>query len=234
MKDPWDDLTSWWLDEVASDRAYETDVLPLLKELLPPLEGAFVLDIGCGEGRVMKVIGLRGAKIIGFDLNQSLARAAREYGPVVVGRLPGLDCLRAESFDAAVAVLVLEHLVDLEVMFAEAARVVRVDGSLIGLMNHPLYTAPESAPIVDSEDGEVFWRWGSYLTAGPVVERIGKEAITFHHRPLAEILNAAAGSGWSLERMEERAIESEAPDQLPAMATQTHVPRLLGARWRRV
>ena len=234
MKNPWEDLAPWWLDEAASDRAYETDLVPLLLELLPPLEGASILDIGCGEGRVMRLIGLRGAKAIGLDLNRSLARVALEYGPVLVGRLPGLDCLRAGSFDAAVAVLVLEHVDDLEVLFAEVARVIRAEGSLIVLMNHPLYTAPESAPIVDSEDGELFWRWGSYLSAGPVVERIGNEAITFYHRPLAEILNAAAGSGWSLERMEERAIEGEALEQLPALAAQTQVPRLLGARWRRI
>jgi hypothetical protein len=50
----WTDLTSWWLDEIATDPAYEEVVTPLLLDVLEPQAGKLYLDLGCGEGRVMR------------------------------------------------------------------------------------------------------------------------------------------------------------------------------------
>ena len=228
MRSDWEDLAGWWREELAGDAAYREQVLPLLLGLLDPQPGLSYLDAGCGDGRVMRAVGAAGARAIGCDVNVELLQLARAEGPVVVCRLPDLDWVRPASLDGAYASLVVEHLDDLESFFAALAGAVRPKGTLALVVNHPLFTAPESGPVVDPTDGEVFWRWGTYLEDGFTEEPAGQSRITFYHRPLATLLNAAAEAGWALER----SVEQAAPTTHdPLLASQEHIPRLLGLRW---
>ena len=43
-------------------------------------DGMSVLDLGCGEGQVMRALAAAGAEPIGLDLNPALAAAARPAG----------------------------------------------------------------------------------------------------------------------------------------------------------
>ncbi len=228
MSTEWDDLAGWWRQELEDDPAYETDVLPMVLNLLDPQPGLTYLDTGCGDGRVMRSVGAAGARVIGCDVNLELLQLARAEGPVVGCRLPGLDWIRPAGLNGAYASLVVEHLVDLEPLFAGLARVVRPRGPLALVVNHPLFTAPDSGPVVDPTDGEVFWRWGTYFDDGFTEEPAGRSRVTFYHRPLASLLNAAAGAGWALERAIER---SATTTHDPLLAQQGHIPRLLGLRW---
>ena len=232
MGDNWEDLTEWWTEEVADDPAYQEQVLPLVLDLLKPRPGSTYLDVGCGDGRVMAAVREAGATAIGCDLNLELLRLAVDKGGPVVGcRLPDLDWVRPAVFDGAYASLVVEHLIDLDPFFLGLADSVKAGGPLVLVVNHPLFTAPESGPIVDPTDGEVFWRWGTYLEEGYTEEPAGDGLVTFYHRPLATILNAAADAGWSLERVVELGVPHTTSD--PLLASQGHIPRLLGVRWTR-
>ncbi|MGH8914059.1 MAG: class I SAM-dependent methyltransferase [Acidimicrobiia bacterium] len=219
----WSELSDWWVSEVADDPAYETVVTPMLLDVLRPEEGKAYLDLGSGEGRVIRAVTAIGASAHGVELNQTLARRSAEAGPTIVGELPGLDFLGDDSYDGAYCVLVLEHLEDHQRLFIESARVVRIGGVMALVMNHPIWTAPDSTPISDS-DGETLWRPGAYFSTGTVDEAAGEGRIVFHHRTTAELLNAAADAGWSLQHM------VEAPHH--ELEDQVGIPRLLGARWR--
>lgn len=228
MRSNWEDLAGWWMQEVTDDPAYQDEVLPLLLGLLDPQPGLLYLDAGCGDGRVMRALGAAGARVIGCDVNLELLQVARAAGPVVGCRLPGLDWVRPGSLNGAYASLVIEHLVDLEPFFSGLARAVRPQAPLALVVNHPLFTAPESGPVVDPADGELFWRWGTYLEDGFTEEPAGESRITFYHRPLATLLNAAADAGWALRHTLERAAPTTHD---PLLAPQGHIPRLLGLRW---
>jgi trans-aconitate methyltransferase len=49
-------------------------------EALPPFAGRTVLDLGCGPGDLAAELVARGARVIGFDANEELVRAARARG----------------------------------------------------------------------------------------------------------------------------------------------------------
>ncbi|HSM01873.1 MAG TPA: class I SAM-dependent methyltransferase [Acidimicrobiia bacterium] len=230
----WDEsLAEWWLDEVASDPAYRSEVLPLALEVLRPEAGKTYLDLGCGEGRVLAAVAATGARSIGVDASPRLAAEASTVAPVVVGTLPDLGFVRDEAVDGVVVVLVLEHLEDHARLFSEAARVTRPGGVLALVINHPLITAPDSAPIID-DDGEVLWRWGRYFARGHTEEPAGDLIIRFHHRTLSDLMGAAASVGWALEAISERGAGPERAAIDPIIAGQIELPRLLAARWRRV
>ncbi|NIA25938.1 MAG: methyltransferase domain-containing protein [Gammaproteobacteria bacterium] len=225
----WNDLTAWWLEELRTDSAYDSDVQVLLVDLLDARPGLRLLDLACGEGRVMSEMQSRGVGVIGCDLSHDLLVIAERLGPVVECRLPDLGWARAVSFDGAYASLVFEHLADLPGMFQGVSRVTRQAGVLATVMNHPLSTASESGPVVDPTDGELFWRWGSYLSGGTTSEPAGEAAVTFFHRSLSELLNMAADAGWILEHLIERSVTGDDP----FLGRQAEIPRLLGIRWRK-
>lgn len=206
--------------EVESDSTYESVVTPLLLEVLRPQPDGTYLDLGCGEGRVLRSIEAQGCIAYGVELNYDLAAMSNERA--VVAKLPMIP-VRAGSFDGVYAVLVLEHVSDEEAFFRECARVTRPGGVMAIVCNHPVWTAPGSTPITDGE-GEKLWRPGKYFSSGRSELSAGSALIEFHHRTMSSLLNAAAGSGWSLENMIEKP-HHELEDQ-------SEIPRLLACQWR--
>lgn len=215
----WLNLAQWWVSEVEGDSAYQEVVSPLLLEVLRPESGQTYLDLGCGEGRVMREVAESGAVAHGLDINLDLARRT---GAVVVADIL-LIPLRDNVYDGVYSVLTLEHVADERAFFSEAARVARLGGTLAIVINHPAWTAPGSTPISDA-DGEVLWRPGDYFSDGTSEIPAGDGTVTFHHRSMSDLLNGAAEAGWSLKQMIERP-HHEFEDQ-------AGIPRLLACRWR--
>lgn len=180
----------------------------------------------------MAALAEQGVTTVGVDLSPDLLRRASSFGPVILSRAPPLDFLRRGCLDGVVISLVLEHLPDEEAVFSAAASVVRAGGVLVVVMNHPVWTAPGSTPILD-ESGETLWRTGRYLSRGHSDERAGEGLARFHHRPLSSLLTAAASAGWRLRRVVERGVSAEQALRHPGLGGQEHIPRLLGARWER-
>jgi SAM-dependent methyltransferase len=227
MSENWDDLARWWALEVANDPTYASDVHPILLELMPD-EPGLVMDLGCGEGQGMRLVD---HDAFGCDLSQDLLVQARASGGVVRARLPDLKWLREDALDTAFSVYLLDLIEDHQRFFAEVAHGVKAGGSLVIVINHPAYTAPGSAPLMDLE-GEILWRWGSYFSRGSSTEPAGTGEVRFFHRPMADLLNAAAAAGWKLERMIERGLSTETIIRIPGYEGQEGIPRLLGVLWR--
>jgi 2-polyprenyl-6-hydroxyphenyl methylase/3-demethylubiquinone-9 3-methyltransferase len=100
-------------------------------------EGARILDIGCGGGILCEPLGRMGARMTGIDPaagNIDVARAhaapqglAIEYRAVTAETLVG----EGASFDAVLAMEVIEHVPDQAAFVATAAALVRPGGLLI-------------------------------------------------------------------------------------------------------
>ena len=222
----WAAQAAWWRNQLSSDATYEELTKPLIESLLP-FAGPRLLDLGCGEGRIARHLRAAGREVVGLDRNPELAAEAGV--PVFIAELPYLDAVRNGSFDGAYVVLVLEHIQDLGRFFYETARVVRSGGVLGALVNHPVITAPGATTVVDPTDGEVFWRWGDYFEQGVTVEQVQDQQVEFHHRSMAQLLTAAAESGWLLDEL----IEQPGTGEGSVEATYAGIPVLAGIRWLR-
>jgi 2-polyprenyl-6-hydroxyphenyl methylase / 3-demethylubiquinone-9 3-methyltransferase len=81
------------------------DAEPGRIEALVPLEGARVLDVGCGEGRLAAFAASRAVSVYAFDPNAERVEAARraEDGDRVRFAVHGVEALdvERESFDVA-------------------------------------------------------------------------------------------------------------------------------------
>jgi SAM-dependent methyltransferase len=111
-----------------------------------------------------------------------------------------------ETFDAAFACLVFEHIEGTVGAIAEVGRVVRPGGTFVLFMNHPLLQVPGSGWVDDDILGEQYWRIGPYLAENHSVEEVDKNVwIPFVHRPLSVYVNALVAAGLYVTKMIEPA-----------------------------
>lgn len=104
------------------------------------------LDLGCGDGRILKrILGHIGPReMTGIDLDPRETDAARALGVYTAvhtgpaSRIPEPD----NSFDFVFSNSVLEHIPNLDEVFAEVARVLKPGGTL--LFTAPAITFPDA------------------------------------------------------------------------------------------
>lgn len=104
--------------------------LKTIKSLVP--EGGSILDVGCGDGFLFKVIQNRN-NVFGAEISaERLKRARKDAGWVEYVRANGSRLpYKSESFDAVVCSEVLEHVYEPENVVKEMTRVCKKAGSLI-------------------------------------------------------------------------------------------------------
>ncbi|GEM_PF-313619 len=119
---------------------------PCMLKLLEDVEGQRILDLCCGEGFYSRACARKGAQVTGVDLCQELVELARERAEAeslsidfIVGDAKEvLRSMKADSFDACVCGVGLGHIVDLEELFKEVARVLAPGGWFLFSNTHPI------------------------------------------------------------------------------------------------
>lgn len=105
------------------------------------IEQGPILDLGCGPGRYLRRLAVRGVRVVGADLSGGMLREvvtrwdASLRRPLLVAAdgeaLPFAD----GTFEAALAMHMLYHVPDLERAVAELRRVIRPGGRLLAVTN---------------------------------------------------------------------------------------------------
>lgn len=173
---------------------------PAIRALVPDIQGAHVLDAGCGPGTNFSWLIEQGAKkIVGLDASRQMIRIAGREAPANVSLFvtdlsQPLDFLAESSFDLVFSSLVMHYIEDIGRLFAEFARLLRPGGWFIFSTHHP------------QDD---FQRHpGNYFVTELVSDQwkgFGEEpvTITFYRRPLSAITDALAKAHFIIERLTE-------------------------------
>jgi 2-polyprenyl-6-hydroxyphenyl methylase / 3-demethylubiquinone-9 3-methyltransferase len=101
------------------------------------LDGARVLDVGCGGGLLAEALARKGARVTGIDLAPAMIETARlhavESGLDIQYRLQDAGVLAASPeahFDVVCCMEMLEHVADPKAFVAVLARLVRPGGTV--------------------------------------------------------------------------------------------------------
>ena len=102
-----------------------------------PLDGAAVLDVGCGGGILAEAMARRGAKVTGIDLSEKALKVAQLH--LLESRLEvqyqsvsaeDYAAAHADRFDVVACMELLEHVPEPGAMVAACARLVRPGGQV--------------------------------------------------------------------------------------------------------
>jgi 2-polyprenyl-3-methyl-5-hydroxy-6-metoxy-1,4-benzoquinol methylase len=143
----WNTNASFWVQIIREHRdRYRSELTdPAILKAIGQPAGLTVLDAGCGEGYLSRILAQNGATVTGVDSSTKLVEAARTQNlndmlPVVfdiasVDELPYAD----NTFDLVVCNHLVNDLYDPSKAIREFARVLRRDGRIIILMLHPCF-----------------------------------------------------------------------------------------------
>lgn len=146
--------------------------LDILSNLLGPVRGCSVLEVGVGTGRVGAFLAAEGARVFGVDVSREMLRCIdpQATGDAGLLRLVQADAGRMplpdRALDRSVCVNVLSHAPDFPTIIAEVGRVLRPGGRFVfNFINAWSYLAP-LAPYVNIRRKGVFrsvyTRWLSW------------------------------------------------------------------------
>jgi SAM-dependent methyltransferase len=182
---------------------------PGLRALLPPVAGRRVLDAGCGTGRTSAWLVEAGAEVVGIDASPEMLRPARERLPsasFVAGDLAEPLPFADESFDIAVAGLVMHYLRDWVPTLRELRRVLRADGVFALSTHHPAMDAELSGSVDYFATELLCDRWD---VGGHEYE------VRFWHRPLSGMFREIAEAGFRIDELSEPQPLPETRERFP-------------------
>ncbi len=220
-KTSWGKVAKWYnnLLEEGSNTYQEKIILPNLLRLLAIKTGEEVLDVGCGQGYFSRAMAKLGARVIGIDLGGELIKLAKQQaGPdqtYLVLSAEKMTGLKDGRFDAAVCVLALQNIKNLQAAVGEISRVLKPGGRCVLVLNHPAFRVPTASAWGYDEKGSgaviQYRRVDKYLseisqevdmTQG--VSDHTKKIFTYSfHHPMQVYFKAFVRAGLVVSRLEE-------------------------------
>jgi SAM-dependent methyltransferase len=138
-----------WQQNEARNYTHPLDVqifadLPLFR-LLGNVNGQHILDIGCGNGYLLRKLWKEGAHVVGIDVSDMMVHEARmleEARSVTPLCVASADCLpfSPSVYDAAICSLTINNFPSADITkraFREAARVLKPGGMFVITLPHP-------------------------------------------------------------------------------------------------
>jgi ubiquinone/menaquinone biosynthesis C-methylase UbiE len=182
----------------------------VLRQLHRDLAVHTVIEIGCGTGYNTQWLVERARNVLALDFSEEMLRyaKARVRSPhlrFVQHDIRSAWPLADASADLVIAMLVLEHIEQIEPIFTEAARALRAGGELLICELHPMrQMCGGQAEFTSPETGE-------------------PERIPAFLHDISDYVNAGLGSGFELIHMDEWRDSNTVGSDLP---------RLLSIRFR--
>ena len=178
------------------DAGDDLGILPHLLALLGDVTGRRVLDAGCGEGYLARILAARGARVTGIDLSPQLIALARakDTAGAIEYRVADLSApLPADAgrFDAIASYLVLNDMEDYRGFATTVGQLLTPGGRAVLALNNPY------ASVVRKRMPDYF----ASDTTHPCGLAAGGVHVVFYHRTLGEYLDAFLSTGLRLMKL---------------------------------
>ena len=211
----WENVAEWYDKLLEGEGTYQKElILPNFLRLMDIRRGAVVLDLACGPGFFSREFAARGAVVTGVDASKALVAIAKKNTPsnsaaFHIASADALPFVKNASVDKVAIVLALQNIEKVAAALAECARVIKKDGGLYIVLNHPAFRVPKASSWGWDEKGKVqYRRVDRYLSElkVPDADHPGdkpNQHTTSFHRPLQYYFKALNKAGFAVSLMEE-------------------------------
>jgi len=215
----WDKLAERWnnftMDQGDFNRQFIID--PTIFRMLGSADGLSVLDAGCWNGYLCRLLAKKGARMVGVDISRrflEIAEQKEKEAPLGIMYYPGtlsdLTMLGRRRFDVVVSNLALMDVRDLEKAMMEISRVLKENGRLIFSILHPCFSTPpvhgwrRVPPDSQRKEDWVYWKVDRYFDRSVQVWQYLDWPFTYSfHRPLSDYIGMLFRNGFVITDFEE-------------------------------
>jgi ubiquinone/menaquinone biosynthesis C-methylase UbiE len=214
----WNEVSSWYDTLLKDDNSYQSKVIvPNLLRILNLKKGEIIYDLACGQGYFSNIFAQNDVKVIASDLSKKLIETAKKNKDNLsqnisfyVSQAHKAPFLKDASMDAIVIILAIQNIENVSDVFTECARVLKKNGRMIIVMNHPSFRVPQSSDWY-FKDGVQYRMIGKYLSESkisidmtPGEKDVKKKIKTISfHRPLQYYIKLLSKNGFAITRLEE-------------------------------
>ncbi|MDQ3368574.1 MAG: class I SAM-dependent methyltransferase [Myxococcota bacterium] len=174
VREDWDLAADAYADGQANGRDFYRYAFfgPAQIELVGKVQGARLLDVGCGSGYFSRAMAERGAEVIGIDLSPRMIDHARDAGDPIEYAVVDAEHLDSHfapcSFDVATACMSLQDMPNPQRALAAIHTVLRPGGRLVFSIEHPVANPPFREWARDALGGKMYLCIDRYFDRGPV------------------------------------------------------------------
>lgn len=176
-------------------------------QLIGPVAGKHVLEIGCGGAQAAIAFARRGAVVTGMDIAEAQLRFARELAAregveirLFQGDMADLGPIATGSQDVVFSACAFGYVDDLLSCFAEVHRVLKPTGGFVWSVGHPFNH------VLDDHHPEALTVVNSYFDTGIQIEGATDtpgEAFASVNRTISDYFDLLTQTGFVVERLVE-------------------------------
>jgi ubiquinone/menaquinone biosynthesis C-methylase UbiE len=226
IKEIWNDRAQEWSNYIGGygkndpNRAFQSD--PVLWHMLKNVENITVLDVGCGEGYLSRILSSKGAKVITIDSSNKLIDIAKQKAKIEsldidyrIEDCAHIKSIASESIDKIICNYVLMDLPDLEGAIHEFNRVLKPSGEAVVIFSHPCFPMET---IQKNPDLAIVYGWKQPYFKEHVMKLPQwdgfSDGFTIFHRPLSTYWKIFKKAGFEIIEFDEPYVSEEIRKQI--------------------
>lgn len=204
-----------------------------LKELLPPLQGKTVLDLGCGFGWHCRYAVEQGAAFVtGVDLSKNMLVEARNTTPATNVRYEQAAiedfAYGQQEYDVVLSSLALHYVAHFGDLCKKIHRSLKAGGSFVFSVEHPIFTAQGSQDWhYDSQRQRQHWPVDNYFTEGMRHAIFLGEPVQKYHKTLTHYMRGLLCADFKIVGFVEPQPEARLLESMEGMQDELRRPMML-------
>jgi len=226
-------LTQWnnsadWYDQNMGDEGDElnkTIIRPNILRILGNLQGKKLLDMGCGSGYLTSELAKTAEQVIGTDFAPDFVKLCqKKYKAYQNLSFQTQDVIKKfkfsdQSFDIVLCKMVLQYIEDIDNFARESARILRHNGRVIVVVDHPFNSQFYYAQSLAGKKNPKYEGLKDYYSRDPQTKLSlwGKVELTWYPKTISDYIQPFIHAGLHLSTIEE----------YEEMKNGTKIPRIL-------